>query len=154
MYRTDWKTILAVLAVGGVITVASTYSAADFTKWLQGSGAFLGAVVAVVGSMTAGSYATVSNGTLKFVYLFFYRRRIRIDAITEISDQSTYKVASSMFRSVYIFYNREDGIQKYIELRMGVFPKVAITGLIGELKERNPKIILSEFCEKLIKTTG
>jgi len=111
-------------------------------------------IVLVMILTTAYSYASISDTTLKFVWLFFSRRTIDINSITDINDQPTFKVAKGKFRSLYIFYRDEKGNTKYIELRITIFPEKTLGRLIKDLKEINPRIELNKYAEKLMQSVS
>lgn len=110
------------------------------------------AIIAVILFTMMFSYAVIEGKTLKFVWLFFSRRTIDIDSITEINDQSTFKVAKSQFRSLYIFYKDKTGDIKWIEFRITIFPERTLGRLIKDLKAINPRIELNKYAEKLMQS--
>jgi hypothetical protein len=97
------------------------------------------------------SYAAIEGRTLKFVWLFFLRRTIDIDSITEIIDQPTFKVAKSQFRSLYLFYKNRRGDTKSIQFRITIFPERTLGKLIRDLKHVNPSIELDAYSKRLIE---
>ncbi|MDB5225182.1 MAG: hypothetical protein JWL87_134 [Candidatus Adlerbacteria bacterium] len=152
-YTTDWKSILMIGVSAGVLMA--------FTLYLNRN-PDLGTDVAIKGLLiwvifwaffllitTCYSYASITNNTLTYVYLFFYRRTVNIDSITEINDQATYKTAKGSFRSLYIFYKDQDGSIKYIEFRITLFSEKTLGRLVKDLKQLNPNIELSGYAEKL-----
>lgn len=103
---------------------------------------------------TVFSYARIEGKTLKFMYFLYQRRTIDIDSITEINDQSTYKIAKSQFRSLYLFYKDKNGVKKWIEFRITIFPEKTLGRLIKDLKAINPRIELNTYAEKLMKAVS
>lgn len=97
------------------------------------------------------SYAAIEGKTLKYIWLFFSRRTIDIDSITNINDQATFKVAKSQFRSLYVFYKDKIGDTKWIEFRITIFPEKTLGRLIKDLKAINPRIELNKYAEKLMQ---
>lgn len=100
------------------------------------------------------SYAAIEGKTMRFVWLFFSRRTIDIDSITDINDQPTFKVAKSQFRSLYIFYKDKEGEIKWIEFRITIFPEKTLGRLIKDLKQINPKIKLNKYSQKLMDSAS
>lgn len=157
-YYTDWKTIISVIGAILIILVWSDY--AQIQEGIYSRNTFLGGVLIEVIPIAFGvllatrySYASITDTTLKFVYLLFYRRTIDINSITEINDQPTYKAGKGMFRSLYIFYQKNDGV-KYIELRITIFPEKTLGALIKELKRINPRIELNKYSQKLMDSAS
>jgi hypothetical protein len=112
-FHSDWKTIAIVIGTGLAMWIFGLYSqeAADgiFSQSTFWKATLIAVIPITLGILLATrySYAAVSEHTLTYVYLLFYRRTIDIRDITEINDdQPTYKMAKSSFRSVYIFFTR------------------------------------------------
>lgn len=152
-YYTDWKTISITIGLGLAIFLFGLYS---ITQEKGHQDAFINAALIAIIPISLGvllatrfSYAEVSGNTLKFVYLLFYKRTIDIHSVTEINDQPTYKAGKSMFRSLYIFYKDNNGLKKWVELRISIFPEKALGRLIKDLKAVNPSIELNKYSEKL-----
>lgn len=154
-YYTDWRTILTYGTIVGILFGVTLYwnrnpelsiqvAINAVSAWFI----FWGFILLI---STKYSYAAISGSTLKFVYILFIRRTIDISSITEINDQSTYKVAKGAFRSLYIFYKDKKNNTKYIELRITIFPEKTLGKLIKNLKEVNPKIELNRYAEKLLQ---
>jgi hypothetical protein len=152
-YRTDWK-IAIVFAVGlagwVLIGITEAVNTGVFVKSSLGATALVSMIALLITRLT---YASISGTILRYVDLFFSRRIIDINSITEINDQSTYKVAKSQFRSLYIFYNNR-GETEWIELRITIFPEKELGRLIKDLKEINPRIELNQYCQKLMESAS
>lgn len=157
-YTTDWKATIVIFSVVAIVAATGFYleknPTMDFPEVAIGLVVWFGFVGSAILLATKYSYASISDTSLRFVYLFFYRRTIDINFIIEISDQPTYKVAKSHFRSLYIFYKGKNGDTKWIELRITIFPEKTLGKLIKDLKEINPRIELNSYAEKLMKAAS
>lgn len=158
-YYTNWKAIITVIGAALVLLILSDYM--QIREGIHQPNTFWGGVLMAVIPIGFGvllatrySYAAIDDTTLKFVYLLFYRRTVDIPSITEINDQPTYKAAKSMFRSLYIFYKDKSGIDKWIELRITIFPEKTLGKLIKDLKIINPQIELNQYSQKLMESAS
>lgn len=151
-YRTDWK-IAIIFLVGYIIWVLGARSIAFSDQVFINASVGMGLLLAVsVLLLTWLSYVSILGTTLKSVEIFFIRRTIDINSITEITDASTYILAKSQFRSLYILYKDQNGESKHIELRITIFPENTLGRLIKDLKEINPTIELNKYSEKLMQS--
>ncbi|HLC49426.1 MAG TPA: hypothetical protein VJI96_03520 [Candidatus Andersenbacteria bacterium] len=158
-YYIAWKPIVIVIGISLLILFVSDYM--QIQEGIHSEDTFWGGVLITFIPIAFGvllatrySYAAIDGMTLKFVYLLFYRRTIDIRSITEINDQSTYKVGKSIFRSLYIFYKDKNNLVKWIELRITIFPEKTLGKLIKNLKEINPGIELNKYSEKLMRSAS
>lgn len=152
-YRTDWK--IAIIFLIGLAIWAWGIGGQAPNRTVYINAVLMATVIftTIILLTMWLSYAMVSDNTLKFVYLLFYRRTIDIHSITAINDQPTYKGAKGVFRSLYIFY-KDRGLTKYIELRITIFPEKTLGELIKELKRINPHIELNKYSQKLMDTAS
>lgn len=154
-YTTDWRATIITFGILAVCSASIFYLTRNpemsVLGVIIGLAAWFVFVALGVLFMTVFSYASISERTLKYVWLFFLRRTINIDSITDISDQPMFKVVKSQFRSLYIFYNDKSGDKKWIEFRITIFPEKTLGRLIKDLKNINPNIKLNTYSEKLIK---
>ncbi|OGZ43264.1 MAG: hypothetical protein A3J55_02625 [Candidatus Ryanbacteria bacterium RIFCSPHIGHO2_02_FULL_45_17b] len=157
-YTTDWKGTITIFAIIAIFNAVTFYWNKNPTlpllKVIIGLVAWFVFVGFGILLMTVYSYASISGNTLKYVWLFFSRRTIDINSITEINDQPTFKVAKSQFRSLYVFYTDKNGDTKWIELRITIFPEKTLGRLIKDLKAINPRIELNKYSQKLMDSAS
>ncbi len=154
IFRTDWRNAIVFIIAGALMIFGEKSKALNTHVYMVGSIGIVIFFTFVILLITLFSYASITNTTLKFVYLLFYRRTIDINSITEINDQPTYKAAKKSFRSLYIFYKDKNNAPKYIELRITIFPEKTLAALIKELKRINPRIELNKYSEKLMNSVS
>lgn len=152
IYRTDWK-IAIIFLIGYIIWVLGAKSIAFSDQVFVNASLGMALLLVVVALLfTRLSYVSISGTTLKFVDIFFIRRTVDINSITEINDQPTFKMAKGAFRSLYIFYKNNEGKIKWIELRITIYPEKTLGKLIKDLMQFNPNIKLNTYSEKLMRT--
>lgn len=153
-YRTDRQAIPLLLAIFSFWEIAA-YSEAVSVHAFIGASVGMGSLVFILLILiTVFSYASIAGPTLKFVYLFFYRRTIDIDCITEITNRPTYIAAQSQFRSLFILYKDKTGQETHIELRITIFPEAELARLIRDLQRLNPNIHLDSYSARLATTAS
>lgn len=153
-YTTDWRGISITFAVlVGLWILFASFQAKEGTLLV---GSLFMAIPVVIGVLLATifSYAAIEGETLKYMYFLYQRRKIDINSIIEISDQGTYKVAKSQFRSLYVFYKDKKGDTKWIEFRITIFSKKTLGRLIKDLKQINPRIELNNYTQKLMDSVS
>lgn len=152
IYRTDWKIAIVFIVALVIWIFGASTQAFNKEVFINASLGMTALITLVILLINWFSSISISGTTLKFVYLLFQRHTIDINSITEINDQSTYKVAKGAFRSLYIFYKDQQSKKKYIELRITIFPENTLGKLIKHLKQINPKIELNKYSEKLMQS--
>ena len=155
-YTTDQKGIATFFIILTVLNALILYfnrnPAMSLSKIIVGLASWIAFMGFGILLMTMFSYVSISDTKLKFIWLLFSRRTIDIDSITDINDQSTFKVAKSQFRSLYIFYKNKSNDTKWIEFRITIFPEKTLGRLIKDLKSINPDIKLNNYAEKLMRS--
>ena len=158
-YTADWMGTTLIFIIGLGIWVFGSYLQMQERSFSDSTfpGVELVAatfITAVILFTMIFSYAAIEGKTLKYIWLFFSRRTIDINSITDINDQPTFKAAKRQFRSLYIFYKDKSGVTKWIELRITIFPEKTLGRLIKDLKHINPKIELNKYSQKLMESAS
>ena len=153
-YYTNWKWILIFGTVIFFLITSESVSRYPDPVVIKADLFFLIVWSLILLVSTRYSYLIITGTTLQSVYILFIRRTIDINAIIEITDEATYKVAKSQFRSLYIFYKNTSGELKWIELRVTIFPEKTLGRLVKDLKTINPRIELNKYTEKLMRSAS
>jgi hypothetical protein len=143
--------IVCVVAVGGMALIVFP-GTGKFWKDLE---VFVVCVAApILGSLVLFgwfTYVRIYDATVKHVQLAVYRRAVPIANITKVSQEGTYYAASSVIKSLYVYYIQQNGRERFLHLSMALYSEETLGRLLRDLKDINPKIKLDDYCEKLIR---
>ena len=96
------------------------------------------------------TYLHITDRYLRSVHMLFGRRSIPIDDITHITQEGTYYVLESWFKSLYVYYSR-NGKERVKAINLAIFSEPTLARLLKDLKDINHNIQLDTFCKRLVK---